>query len=353
MPANAQSQPDRWNDDFNNFNHLHNDLDGGADPEADPEVEVESNFKSNLESNRGFKQADLNQGDRPLSLSNSAIVNAEIVSQLTNSNELTEAELQSPLSVAERQRLHKYEQMIRQNIIEIGLALLDIQESRLYRETHANFEAYAFEQFGISKTYAYGKIAAAKVIKNLTGVAPMLPQNERQCRPLAGLDAQQQRLAWQEVLATGDRITGKLVKEIVAKYQERSKPASLPMSEPDRAGGLEPNSGLEPITIDIDPDLAISQDNHLTNQLAEQPTIQTGISSTAQPANQRELLNARANFKKLSANERRQIQIKQQQKIRQLMETLFTRCTPAMSKLVHRKLEQYFYQFVPDQDLSS
>jgi hypothetical protein len=249
------------------------------------------------------------------------------------------AALAATLSAEERQRLRQYELMIQQNMVEIGMALLDIQESRLYRETHESFEAYVHDRFGISKTHAYGKIAAARVIKNLSGVVHVLPQNERQCRPLTSFAPAQQQLIWQEVIATGDRITGKLVEKIVAKHKPPRKNAQL------EAGEFKSTAGLDAITIDIDlePDQmgdaasAISPTNNLTTQ----------------PANQLQFKHARADLQNLPPQAQRQVQIKQQQRLRKLMEEMFQRCTPAMSKLVQRKLELYFYQFVAEEHLGS
>jgi hypothetical protein len=281
------------------------------------------------------------------------------------------------LSDEERQRLQQYESTIQHNLLEIGLALQDIKESRLYRETHPSLEAYVRDRFNMSKTHAYGQIAAANVIKNLEGKVALLPQNERQCRPLSTLSPYQQQQAWQEVIDTAtteNRITNKLVAAIAAKYKPNYKsPEPHKSALPDASGSSEFDAEIDsefdseypatmadaPITIDIDANHAhdldqsdfnqsqVDQDsvNHLTRQQVNQRNIQQ--------ANDARLMHARARLQKLPPQQRRQLQIEQQQHLRKLVETLFLRCTPAMSKLVQHKLDLYLYQFAPEQEISS
>lgn len=47
--------------------------------------------------------------------------------------------------------------------VEVGEALLEIRDSRLYRETHGTFEDYCRERWGMSRPRAYNLIDAAKV----------------------------------------------------------------------------------------------------------------------------------------------------------------------------------------------
>lgn len=86
--------------------------------------------------------------------------------------------------------------------VEVGAALLEIRDSRLYRTTHSTFEDYCRDRWEMNVRYANRIIAAAEVTRNLGPAGPILPATERQARPLAGLEPDDQRAAWQRVLDT-------------------------------------------------------------------------------------------------------------------------------------------------------
>lgn len=88
----------------------------------------------------------------------------------------------------------------------MGTALLEIRDSRLYRETHSTFENYCRDRWGMNRRYANRIIEAAVVVENLGPIGPKLPStgtdqlvslptHESQARPLAKLEPEQQRTA--------------------------------------------------------------------------------------------------------------------------------------------------------------
>jgi hypothetical protein len=84
-----------------------------------------------------------------------------------------------------------------QTFIEVGQALLEIRERRLYKADFATFEQYCRERWGWSKTHANRQIEAAGVAANLTPIG-VTPKNEAQARELVRLlPAQQQAVASQ------------------------------------------------------------------------------------------------------------------------------------------------------------
>ena len=204
---------------------------------------------------------------------------------ITETDELTYEE--------ERDRLH-LERKVERAFYEAGLALKEIRDRRLYRNTHKTFEEYCLERFGFTRMAASYKIAAAKVIDNLstdglqngddemstnglqsletemgtnglqtdTGeVCPdglqnqsgdlstnglqndsdqmvtnghqILPTSERQVRPLTKLEPDQQREAWARAVeqAGGKVPSGRIVKSIVDQIRERN-----PVPNPWRKG---------------------------------------------------------------------------------------------------------------------
>jgi hypothetical protein len=131
------------------------------------------------------------------------------------------------LDVAERARLQELESIVEnglQTFYEVGKALDEIREQKLYRETHKTFDAYCREKWGIAKQTANRFIAAAQVIENLTPMGVKIPANERQVRPLTGLPPELPIEIWQEALESSpnDMPTGAAVQRLV----EQRFPAS-------------------------------------------------------------------------------------------------------------------------------
>lgn len=124
----------------------------------------------------------------------------------------------------EPERLRVCEEIIDSGLrayFEIGRALLEIQESRLYRETFATFEAYCADRWNIARRTAYQLIESYKVVQNVRNCA-QVPATESQARVLAKLPPEFQELAWREVLAESPgNITAKIIAEKVdSKIQE-------------------------------------------------------------------------------------------------------------------------------------
>lgn len=72
-----------------------------------------------------------------------------------------------PLPADEATRLSYCEQTIAiglKNFVEVGTALLEIQQHRLYRATHATFAAYCKERWGMSGRTGYRMIESAQIV---------------------------------------------------------------------------------------------------------------------------------------------------------------------------------------------
>ncbi|MBU7586864.1 MAG: hypothetical protein KAF91_29105, partial [Nostoc sp. TH1S01] len=134
-------------------------------------------------------------------------------------------------------------------------ALAELRDRRLYRSTHRTFEEYCRDRFGYTRIAASYKIAAAAVMNNLLtnglqnseisqeevidnlltnglqnseisqNERQIFPTNERQVRPLVGLEPQQQVEAWQQAVqeAKGKVPSGRIVKDVVQRIMERTK----------------------------------------------------------------------------------------------------------------------------------
>lgn len=114
-------------------------------------------------------------------------------------------------------RLHECEAVIERGLttfVEVGQALLEIRESRLYRETHDTFEDYCRDRWGWSRQRAHQMIEASA----MSTIVDIAPSNEAQARELARLkyDPDAVREVWSEVKAEhGDKVTASDVREAV------------------------------------------------------------------------------------------------------------------------------------------
>ena len=87
--------------------------------------------------------------------------------------------------------LDECEQVIERGLttfVEVGQALMEIRDGRLYRATHSDFDTYCRERWGWNVRYANRVIGAAEVAEELGPMGPT-PASERQARPLTGLAA--------------------------------------------------------------------------------------------------------------------------------------------------------------------
>ena len=123
------------------------------------------------------------------------------------------------LNQVQENRLTELETIIErglQTFVEVGQALLEIRDSRLYREEFGTFEEYCRDKWGMVQQSATRYIRAAEVVGNL-GSEPIgsLPQSESQTRPLTSLEPEVQREAWKQVVSENepDTITAKKVEE--------------------------------------------------------------------------------------------------------------------------------------------
>jgi hypothetical protein len=123
------------------------------------------------------------------------------------------------LSTQESRALASLERTIAAGLktfMDVGDALLQIRERRLYRGEFPTFEEYTRTKWGMTKTHANRLVAAAATVK-LLGPMEVAPLNEAQVRPLTNLPPEQQKEAWEKVVADtgGGKITAAAVDAVV------------------------------------------------------------------------------------------------------------------------------------------
>lgn len=104
------------------------------------------------------------------------------------------------LLVAEQGALDRCEAVISrglQTYIEVGSALLEIRDQRLYRATHQTFADYCNERWHMSRQRAYQLIDASEISAGLSTIVDISNVPESHIRPLVGLAPDQQVAAYQ------------------------------------------------------------------------------------------------------------------------------------------------------------
>jgi hypothetical protein len=138
------------------------------------------------------------------------------------------------LSADETGRLAELEHIVDRGMdafVEVGQALAEIRDRRLYRATHRIFEDYCRDRWGFGRTRAHRLIEAAEIVEMLP--IGNTPANEAQARELVPLKDDEQAVveAWRdardEAAQLGQRLTAKIVTNAVQKRVGRIKREQL------------------------------------------------------------------------------------------------------------------------------
>lgn len=127
--------------------------------------------------------------------------------------------------------------------IDVGQALAEIRDSRLYKGTHDTFESYLEGRWGMSRAHAYRMISAAEVVSPIGDIEGPKPTNEGQARALAAVPEPERAEVWREAV---DRTDGKPTAKVVSEIaKERTAPptpapADTPSTVPACAGSPSP-----------------------------------------------------------------------------------------------------------------
>lgn len=130
------------------------------------------------------------------------------------------------------ERLCELETVIERGLhtfVEVGAALLEIRDSRLYRENYGTFEEYCRERWGIERRRAYQLMDAAEVAENVKNFSHQ-SLRESHVAPLVGLPPDQQVEVWREAIETAPngRVTAAHVQETV---QRITRPENIHVSD--------------------------------------------------------------------------------------------------------------------------
>ena len=166
------------------------------------------------------------------------------------------------LTVQEETRKAQLEATIErgmQTFVEVGLALMEIRDGRLYRAEFGTFEEYCQERWGWTRMRASQLIAAAVVVENVNNCL-QIPATESQARPLAALPPAQQREAWREAVDTAPngKITAAHVQAVVDRMTE-------PEEELYHYELYDEGGGQQTIVVGPDEEIAVVKMAHVGN----------------------------------------------------------------------------------------
>ena len=179
-----------------------------------------------------------------------------------------------------RTRLEELEGVISeglQTFVEVGNAIREIRDNRLYRESHGTFEEYCKERWGWSRVRAHHYIEAANTSEMLTTVNTPGPTNERQARelgPLVKEDPEKARGLWGGLTEEhGNELTAAHVKKAVQEVKEAD---SLRRMLPEKTRTVVEGSDPEDCSMPRNPaqlrhlrDIAVKRGDDAASEVAE------------------------------------------------------------------------------------
>ena len=132
-------------------------------------------------------------------------------------------------------RLSELETVIERGLktfVQVGEALAEIRETRIYKPLYGSFEAYCQERWGWNARRARQIIGATEVVETLERYnCTALPSNEGQSRPLVSLPESEQPAAWeraQELAAeNSEPVRARHVEQAVRERRKQQSPDDI------------------------------------------------------------------------------------------------------------------------------
>lgn len=145
------------------------------------------------------------------------------------------------LTTIEKTNLAELETIIESGMktfYEVGMALLQIRDNRLYRDSYITFEHYCKEKWKMTRVRAHQLISAAEVQDDLLTTVNI---PERQLRPLVPVkDPEERREIYQRAVETAPegRVTAKHIEETVKETQGIKHTETYPVSDAMTFAGI-------------------------------------------------------------------------------------------------------------------
>jgi hypothetical protein len=127
------------------------------------------------------------------------------------------------ITLPESKRLIDLEKTIaagQKTFVEVGTALAEIRDAKLYRSDYGTFEDYCREKWGWKKSYSYMLIEASSIVKSLPQKVSTIVDTESQARELAKVEPEKREEVLTKASESG-KVTAQSIKEAA---QEMSVP---------------------------------------------------------------------------------------------------------------------------------
>ena len=146
----------------------------------------------------------------------------------------------TPITLAESGRLVELERTIKRGLetfLEVGEALAEIRDKKLYRIEYSTFEAYCRDKWKMSDRRARQLIDSVAIVESIGKSGTHVPVSEAQVRPLAKLEPKKRAEAFSLAveLAKGKEPTMDQVAQAVAEALEKPETQFIQVyvSEPE------------------------------------------------------------------------------------------------------------------------
>lgn len=140
----------------------------------------------------------------------------------------------SEITIPESKRLLQLEKTIQRGkaaFVEVGNALAEIRDSKLYRIEYSTFEDYCREKWGWKRQRAYELIAAAEVVDSLPEECNKNITNDSQAKELAKVDPEKREEVLEKAFYAAtleDRpLTARDIKEAAQDEDEQEEPPHI------------------------------------------------------------------------------------------------------------------------------
>lgn len=153
------------------------------------------------------------------------------------------------ITIEESNRLDSLEKVIRagkKTFVQVGSALAEIRDSKLYRADFSTFDKYCQEKWGWNRAYAGKLIEGADVVQSLPDNVSHGIQNERQARELSAVEPERRVEVLESAAAAAaaeDRpLTSNDIREAASNIDsdpEPIKPANVSAVEDIKAQATE------------------------------------------------------------------------------------------------------------------
>jgi hypothetical protein len=152
-------------------------------------------------------------------------------------------------SIRESERLEELEKTIargKKTFVEVGLALAEIRDLRLYKREYGSFSEYCQKKWGWEKRYTQYVIAGAAAVKSLPEETRTLVHHETAARELAKVEPDQRAAVVQTIVDEEKSVTAKEIKRHLPPPPMVRSKVNMAEGTPDKPAGEDARAKLPP-----------------------------------------------------------------------------------------------------------